>query len=140
MKKESNNIFLADALVYLAKSMHKKYSTTFVWQHPFSTYLSYDRFFKRLSLYASVHILDDQAPLPSPFPKLRTYLMDGLFLNQKTNKNIRKSFSLNTNIRSNIKFFSKKINDIHNKLTRICILSGRILACQAGPLYFEIKN
>ena len=43
--EENNYIFLAgsDALVYLAEAMHKKYSTTFVWGHPFSTYLSYDR-------------------------------------------------------------------------------------------------
>ena len=32
-----------------------------------------------LPLYAPVHILDD----PPPFLQLRTYLMDGLFLNQK---------------------------------------------------------
>ena len=43
-----------------------------------------------LPLYASVNILDD----PPPFPQLRTYLMDSLFLNQKTNKNIRISYSL----------------------------------------------
>ena len=37
-----------------------------------------------LPLYAPVHILDD-LPL---FPQLRTYLMDGLFPNEKTsNKN-----------------------------------------------------
>ena len=43
--EENNDIFLAgrDALVYLAGPMHKKYSTTFVWGHPFSTYVSYDR-------------------------------------------------------------------------------------------------
>ena len=43
---EENNIFLAggDALVYLAGPVHKKYSTTFVWGHPFSSYVSYDRF------------------------------------------------------------------------------------------------
>ena len=34
-------------------------------------------FLTPLSLYAPVHILD----FPPPFP-LRTYLMDGLFLNQ----------------------------------------------------------
>ena len=39
-----------------------------------------------LSLYAPVHILSD----PPLFPQLRTYLMGGLFLNQKTNKNIRR--------------------------------------------------
>ena len=42
-----------------------------------------------LPLYAPVHILDD--PLPSL--QLRTCLMDGLFLKQKTN-NIRISYSL----------------------------------------------
>ena len=31
---------------------------------------------------------------PPPFLQLRTYLMDGLFLNQKTNNNIRISSSL----------------------------------------------
>ena len=43
-----------------------------------------------LPLYAPVHILDE----PPPFLQLRTYLMDGLFLNQKTNNNIRISYSL----------------------------------------------
>ena len=41
-------------------------------------------------LYASVRILDDP---PSP-QKLRTYLIDGLFLNQKTYKYIRILHSL----------------------------------------------
>ena len=42
MMEENNDIFLAggDALVYLARPMHKKYSTTFVWGHSFSTYVS----------------------------------------------------------------------------------------------------
>ena len=42
MMEENNDIFHAggDALVYLAVPMHKKYSTTFVWGHPFSTYVS----------------------------------------------------------------------------------------------------
>ena len=50
-----------------------------------------------LPLYASVNILDDSPPLTYlqlPFSLLLTYLMDGLFLNQKTNKNIRISYSL----------------------------------------------
>ena len=40
--EENNNIFFAgsDALVYLAQLMHKIYSITFVWGHPFSTYVS----------------------------------------------------------------------------------------------------
>ena len=47
MVEENNDIILVggDALIYLAETMHKKYSTTFVWGHPFSTYVSYDRFF-----------------------------------------------------------------------------------------------
>ena len=45
MMEKNNDIFLAggDALKYLAIAMHKKYSTTFVWGHPFSMYGSYDR-------------------------------------------------------------------------------------------------
>ena len=45
---EENNIILlvgGDALVYLTVPMHKKYSTAFVWVHPFSTYVSKGRFF-----------------------------------------------------------------------------------------------
>ena len=42
MMDENNDIFLAggDALVYLAVRMHKKYSATFIWGHPSSTYVS----------------------------------------------------------------------------------------------------
>ena len=81
--EENNDIFLAVdyALVYLviplhkkystafawghsfSMYVHKKYSTTFVWGHSFSMYVSYDRWW------------------PPPFLQLRTYLMDGLFLN-----------------------------------------------------------
>ena len=95
MMEENNDIFLAggDALVYLAGPMHKKYSTTFVWGHPFSTYVSYDQFF---------NLLDDP---PSILPV--AYLMDGLFLNQKTNKNIRLSYSLKRK-HSKKKLFTKK--------------------------------
>ena len=40
--EENNDIFPAggDALVYLAKLLHEKYSTTFVWSRPFSMYVS----------------------------------------------------------------------------------------------------
>ena len=64
--EESNDIFVAggDALVYLAKPMHKKYSKTFVRNHPLSTYISYDRFFKPIPLYALVKILDDSPLRP----------------------------------------------------------------------------
>ena len=49
MMEENNDIFFAggDALVYLAGPMRKKYSTTFVWGHPLSTYVSYERFFNK---------------------------------------------------------------------------------------------
>ena len=54
MMQENNDILLAggDALTYLAEPMHKKYSTTFVWDHPFSTYVFYDWFFNPLPQYA----------------------------------------------------------------------------------------
>ena len=50
--EENNDTLLAgsDAVVYLAGPMHKNYSTKFVYGHPFSTYVSYDRFFNPLSL------------------------------------------------------------------------------------------
>ena len=42
MMDENNDTFLVggDAIVYLAEPVHKKYSTTFVWGYPFSTYVS----------------------------------------------------------------------------------------------------
>ena len=44
MMEENNDVFFtgSDALVYLAEPIHKKYSTTFAWGHPFSTYVSDD--------------------------------------------------------------------------------------------------
>ena len=92
MMEENYDIFLAgnDSLVYLAKPMYKKYSTTFFLGYPFSTYISYDRFFNLLPLFAPVHIFD----YPPPCPWLHTYLMDDHILNQKTNKNIRISYLL----------------------------------------------
>ena len=52
MMEENKNTFLTggDALVNLAEFMHKKYSTTFVWVHPFSMYVSYARFFSALPI------------------------------------------------------------------------------------------
>ena len=59
-------------------------------------------------MYAPAHILDDlPIPRPPPFPQLRMYEMDGLFLNQKTNMNIRISYSLKSK-NSNKKLFTKK--------------------------------
>ena len=45
--EENSGALLAgsDALAHLAGPMHKKYSTTFVWSHLFSTQVSYDQFF-----------------------------------------------------------------------------------------------
>ena len=66
MMEENNNIFLAggNALLYLAKPVHEKYSTTFVWGHPFSRYVSYDQFFNSSPLYTPLHNLT--TPLHSP--------------------------------------------------------------------------
>ena len=66
MIEESNDIFLAggDALVYLVQPMNKNYSTAVAWGHPFSTYVSYDRFFNQLSLHSPTHILDDPTSIP----------------------------------------------------------------------------
>ena len=88
--EENNDIFLAggDALVYLAEPMYKKYSTKLFWGNSFSTYVSYDVLF---SPCTQLYTFLMNSP---PFPQLRTYLMDGLFLNQKTNNNIRISYSL----------------------------------------------
>ena len=66
MMEENNNIFLAggNALVYLAKPMHEKYSTTFVWAiHLVGTYLM-TNFSTPLPLYTPVHNLT--TPLHSP--------------------------------------------------------------------------
>ena len=88
MMEENNNIFLpgGDALVY-NKPMHNKYSTTFVWGHPFSTDVSYDRFFNPQHLYAPVHILDDlPPPPPTPSITLVAYILNGWPIFQPKNK------------------------------------------------------
>ena len=43
--EEYNDVFLAGGyvFVYSAEPIHKLYSTTFNWGHPFSTYVSYDQ-------------------------------------------------------------------------------------------------
>ena len=137
MIEESNNIVVAggDVLVYLGKPMHKKHSTTFVSDHPLSTYISYDRFFFLLPLYTFVHILDDPPPvyLPPPFLQLRTYLMDDLFLNQKTNKNIRILFHWNINIRKKILY--EQIN-IQGSSINENIKKKNIWYCRSVSIYF----
>ena len=56
MTEENNDIFVAggDALVYLAELMHKKYSASFVWDHPLITYISYERRVNPLSSVPSI--------------------------------------------------------------------------------------
>ena len=103
--EENNDISLAgdDALVYLPNQCTKNIpQQLFGALHLVRTYLMTD-FSNPLSQYAPVHILDD----PPPFLQLRTYLMDGLFLNQKTNKKIRISYSLKYK-HSKKNFFTKK--------------------------------
>ena len=91
MMEESNNIFLpgGDALVYLTEPIKNIPQNLFEAIHLVRTYL-FTNFPTLLSLYAHVHFLDD----PPLFFHLRTYLMDGLFLNQKANSNIRLLYSL----------------------------------------------
>ena len=62
-----------------------------------------------LPLYAPVHILDDPHRLLPSFLHLRKYLMDGLFFNQKANKNNRVSYSLKyKHLKKKKTFFKKK--------------------------------
>ena len=88
MMEENNNIFLAggNALLYLAKPVHEKYSTTFVWGHPFSRYVSYDQFFNSSPPVHTCTQFDD----PSPFPQLRTYLARSITRNSRNRRNPRK--------------------------------------------------
>ena len=54
----NNDIFLAgdDALGYLTGPVHKKYSMTFIWGHPFSLCGSYDRFFDPSHIPSCAHM------------------------------------------------------------------------------------
>ena len=102
MVEENNDIFLVggDALVYLAEPI---ISTTFFWGHPFSMYLSYGQFFNPPPpVRTCTHF-----GRPPSFPPLHTYLMDGLFLSQKTNENIQISYLLKYK-HSKKKLFMKK--------------------------------
>ena len=85
MIEENNDIYLGgnDAVMYLAKPVHKKCSTTFVWGHPFNTFISYDQFFNPLPLYAPVKILDDLPP--SCIPPV-AYALNGWPISQPKNK------------------------------------------------------
>ena len=93
MMEENNDIFLDGvyALVYLANQRTKNIPQhLFEVIHLIRTYLMTD--FSTLSLCTNLYPFW-MTPTP-PFLQLRTYLMDGLFLNQKTIKNIRISYSL----------------------------------------------
>ena len=71
-------------------------------------YVSYDRFSEPLPLYTPVHILDESFSIP---PVAHVCLPKNKFLNQRTNKNIRISYSLKyTNIQKKKKNFCEKIN------------------------------
>ena len=73
-----------------------------------------------LPLYALINILDE----PPPFLQLRTYLKDGLFLNQKTNNNIRISYSLKYK-RSKKEYIPyEKINQKTNSAMSVMLCTG----------------
>ena len=72
--------------------------------HLVRTYLTTD-FSTPLSMCTPAYILD----VTPPFPQLRTYLMDGLFLNRKINNNIRILCSLKKKTRKKIFFSSRAI-------------------------------
>ena len=83
MIKENNDLFLADgdALGYLAKPVHKKYSTKLFWAiHLVRTYLLTE-FLTALPLHAPLHIFDD---LPSIPPA--AYVLNGCPISQPKNK------------------------------------------------------
>ena len=95
MMERKYDISLAggDSLVYLAKLTHKKYSKhLFGSIHLVLKYLmtNFSTPFRCTQLYS---FWMTSHPSPS-IPQLRTYLMDEQFLNQKTNKSIRISYSL----------------------------------------------
>ena len=70
MMEGNNDVFLpgGDTLVYLTEPVLKKYSTTFVWGHPFSMYVSYDQCFNHPPLPVRM--------TPPPFPQFHTYLFN----------------------------------------------------------------
>ena len=74
--EEKNDIFLADgdALVYSTGLIHKKYSTTFVWGHIFSAYLSFDRFFNPASPCTHMYAFRVNSLLRAWFHRFDTFL------------------------------------------------------------------
>ena len=81
--ERKQDIFLAsgDALVYLAKPVHKKYSTKLFWGNPFSTYVSYGQFFNSPPpVRTCTHFW-----WPPPIPQV-VYLRNGWLISQPKNK------------------------------------------------------
>ena len=87
-----------------------------------------------LPLYAPVHILDD----PPPFLQLRTYLMDGLFLNQKTNNNIRISYSLKYKHSKKKYILYEKKNQKSNSTMSVMLRTGANFAKKISYLVARI--
>ena len=87
-----------------------------------------------LPLYASVHILDDSLP---SF-QLRTYLMDGLFLNQKTNNNIRISYSLKYKHSKKEYILYEKIKSKNNSTMSVMLCTGANFAKENSCLVARI--
>ena len=87
-----------------------------------------------LPLYASVHILDDS--LPSL--QLRTYLMDGLFLNQKTKNNIRISYSLKYKHSKKEYILYEKIKSKNNSTMSVMLCTGANFAKENSCLVARI--
>ena len=81
--ERKQDIFLAfgDALVYLAKPMHKKYSTKLFWGNSFSKYVSYGQFFNSPPpVRTCTHFW-----WPPPIPQV-VYLLNGWLISQPKNK------------------------------------------------------
>ena len=87
-----------------------------------------------LPLYAPVYILDD----PPPFLQLRTYLMDGLFLNQKTNNNIRISYSLKYKHSKKEYILYEKIKSKANSTMSVMLCTGANFAKKNSCLVARI--
>ena len=87
-----------------------------------------------LLLCAPVRILDD----PFPFLQLRTYLMDGLFLNQKTNNNIRISYSLKYKHSKKEYILYEKIKSKNNSTMSVMLCTGANFAKENSCLVARI--
>ena len=87
-----------------------------------------------LPLYAPLHILDD----PLPFLQLLTYLMDGLFLNQKTNNNTRISYSLKYKHSKKEYILYEKKNQKPNSAISVMLCTGANFAKKNSCLVARI--